>query len=229
MREMYDSEFSLSDRAQANLNGQWLKKKQEAETKICDEDELYFEERSRRGLVMLGAFLLTLALTGGMFAYTALTDSVTIGVSAVSAEFADVSANNSVVYNTSTIVGNVVGKINAGVMFDVSTETNYTGDIEVIVSLANVDELVQEYKFWMMRLKLTDGSDTNLGYDTNNSTQFISLKNPSVIFAVDSANLSVPRYIHNIGGSYKTLPSSIWAGSGFDQMVFAGVAQAGAH
>ena len=229
VREMFRSEFDLSDRAQANLNGQWLKEKLETETELCDEDELYFEERSRRGLVMLGAFLLTLAITGGLFAYTATTDTVTIGVSAVSAEFAEISANNSVVYNTSTIVGDVIGKINAGVLFDVSKETNYTGDVELIVSLANADELVQEYKFWMVRLKLTDGSDTTLGYDTNNSTQVISLKNPSVTFSVDSANLSVTRYIHCIGGSYKTLSSSVWAGSGFDPMIFAGVAQAGAH
>jgi len=187
------------------------------------------KEKSRRRLVMLGALLLTLAVTSGMFAYTALTDTVTIGVSAVSAEFADVSANNSVVYNTSTIVGRVVGKIDPGVMFDVSKESNYTGDLEIIVSLANADELVQEYSFWMMRLKLTDGIDATLGYDTNNSTQVISLKNPSVTFSVDSANLTVPRYIHNVGGSYKTLSSSIWSGSGFDPLVFAGVAQAGAH
>ena len=229
VREMFKSEFDLSDRAQANLNGQQLKKKLEAETELCDEDELCFEERSRRSLVMLGSLLLTLAITGGIFAYTALTDTVTIGVSAVSAEFADVSANNSVAYQTATIVGNVVGKIDAGVMFDVSKETNYSGDVELIVALANVDELIQEYKFWMMRLKLTDGSDTTLGWDTNNSTQVISLKNPSVVFSVDSANLSIPRYIHTIGGSYKTLSSSIWAGSGFDPMVSAGVAQAGAH
>lgn len=229
VREIYESEFGLSDRAQANLNGQWLKKKLEAETRLSDEDELYFEERSRRGLVLLGAFLLTLALTAGIFAYTATTDTITIGVSAVSAEFAEISANNSVAYNTSTIVGKVVGKINAGVMFDVSTDSNYTGDIEIDVALANADELVQEYKFWMMRVKLTDGSDTTLGYDTNNSTQVISLNNPSVTFSVDSANLSVTRYIHCIGGSYKTLSSSIWAGSGFDPVISAQVAQAGAH
>ena len=228
VREMFKSEFDLSDRAQANLNGQWLKRKLEAETELCDDDELYFEEKSRRPLVLVGAFLLALAITGGIFAYTATTDTITIGVSAVSADFAELSANNSVSYNSTTIVGNVIGKINAGVMFDVTKDSNYTGDVELVVSLANADELVQEYKSWMMRIKLTDGSDINTGYDTSNSTQVVSLKNPSVTFSVDSANLTVTRYIHCIGGSYKTLSADIWAGMGFDPLIFAEVAQAGA-
>ena len=227
-REMFESEFDLSDRAQANLNGQWLKKRLESETGLCDDDELYFEERSRRGLVMVGAFLLTLAITGGLFAYTATTGAVTIGVTAASPDYASITANNSVVYNTGNITGKTVGKINAGVMFDVTKNPQYTGDLEVIVSLANADDLVTEYSSWQIRLKFTDGTVSN-GVDTENSTQVISLVNPTVSFAVDSSNLTVTRYIHCIGGSYKTLSSSLWSGQGYDPMIFAQVVQAGAH
>lgn len=227
-REMFESEFDLPDRAQANLNGQWLKRKLETETGLCDDDELYFEERSRRGLVVLGAFLLTLAITGGLFAYTATTETVSINVLAVSPDFASVSANNTVAYNTVNITGKTVGKINAGTLFDVSKNIAYTGDLEIIVSLANADDLVREYSSWQMRLKFTDTNADN-GVDTDNSTQVISLVNPTVTFAVDSANLSVTRYIRCIGGSYKTLSSSIWAGQGYDPMIFAQVVQAGAH
>lgn len=230
VRELFKSEFDLSARAQANLNGQWLKRKLEAVTELCDEDELYFEEKSSRPMVLAGAFLLALAITAGLFAYTATTDTITIGVTAGSADFAELSANTSSppAYSSSTLTGSTIGKINAGVMFDVTKDSNYTGDIELVVSLANADELVQEYKSWMMRIKLTDGIDTDTGYDTANSTQVISLKNPSVTFSVDSANLTVTRYIHCIGGSYKTLSADIWAGQGFDPLIFAEVAQAGA-
>lgn len=230
VREMYKSEFSLPDRAQANLNGEPVRKELEATTFLNDDDILSFEVESRkRGPVaILGAFLLALAITGGLFAYTTTTDTTTITVTAVGADFADVSANSSVVYNTENITGKTVGKINGGVMFDVLKDSNYTGDLEIIVSLANADELVQEYSAWMLRLKFTDGTADG-GVDVDDSIRVISLKKPTVIFSVDSANLSVTRYIYCQGGMYKTLSSSIWAGQAYDPLIFAQVAQAGAH
>jgi len=223
VREMYDSEFSLSDRAQANLNGQWLKKKQEAETKICDEDELYFEERSKRGLVMLGTFLLALALTGGLFAYTQTTLSSTITVTAGGADFANVAANTTPDY---TILGKLRGTISTAMLYSVNVTSGYTGDIVVNVYLSNADDLEKDYSSWMMRLQLTDVSGNPI--DTLASTDIISLDKTFASFEVDTgANLTVPGYIECDGGSFKAF-SSGWL-SGENPIIFAQVIQAGDH
>ncbi|MFC1940820.1 hypothetical protein ACFLWL_00175 [Chloroflexota bacterium] len=228
VRELYRDTFEIPDDATAKLNGKRVKKNLESEATLFDSDSLLFQVESRKAMILLAAFLLTLSITSGLFAYTLTTDSTTITVVGVGNDFASVSSNNSVVYNTTSITGKTVGKINAGVMFDVTKDSIYSGDLEVVVSIANADELVQEYSFWMLRVKFTDGTVSN-GVDTTNSTQVISLKNPTASFAVDSVNLSVTRHIHVLGGSYKTLSASQWAGQAYDPVVFAQVVQAGAH
>ena len=217
-REMFESEFDLSDRAQANLNGQWLKKKLEAETGLCDDDELYFEERSRRGLVMLGAFLLTLAVTAGIFAYTATTRTVTIGVTAAGTDFAQVSANNSPSIDY-TLLGRHRGTINANTLFNISTVAT-SPDIEVQVYLANPDELSSDYSFWTMRLALQ--TSDNVSMDMDGITQVLSLDNPVVIFTSDNTT-PYTSYVKNQGGSYRTFPSS-WLNAN-DPLVFCKVVQ----
>jgi hypothetical protein len=217
-REMFESEFDLSDRAQANLNGQWLKRKLESETGLCDDDEVYFEERSRRGLVMLGAFLLTLAITGGLFAYTATTRSVTIGVTSAGTDFANVTANNtpSIAY---TLLGRHRGTIDPNTLFNISTATT-SPDIEVQVYLANPDELSSDYSFWTMRLALRDSA--NVSMDMDGITQILSLDNPVVIFTSDNTT-PYNSYVHNLGGSYRTFPSG-WLNAS-EPLIFCKVVQ----
>jgi len=226
VRELYKSEFSIPDQTRASLNGKQLKRKLEPETKLGDEDKLSFEERSGKALILLGAFLLTLAITGGLFAYTWLTTSATIVATAVQADFASVS------YNASpapyTFLGKVRGTIGAAYMFDVSKNAGYAGDLEVQVSLANPDKLTQDYTFWMLRLKLTDDSGT-LGWDTGNTTQVISLDNPTVSFSCDSVNMTEARYVRVLGGAYRVRGHSLGAFGGEDPVIFCQVLQAGAH
>ena len=226
VRELYASEFSISDRAKASLNGEPLKKKLEPETKLADGDQLYFEEKSRRGLVVLGALLLTLFITGGLFAYAAITTSTEIGVTAVSADFAEVSENNTLSPASYTILGRVRGKIGSGNLFDVTRTSGYTGDIEVNLYLANIDELTQDYSFWMLRLELTDINGSPV--DKDHGPQVLSLNNASVSFACDNWT-ETTRYIECEGGSYRALPSDIWSGQAYDPLIFCQVNQAGSH
>ncbi len=218
VREMFEAEFDLSDRAQANLNGQWLKKRLEAETVLYDDDELYFEERSRRGLVLLGAFLLTLAITGGLFAYTQLIETVTIGVTAAGTDFANVTANNtpSVDY---TVLGRHRGTIDPNQLFDISTAPD-SPDIEVQVYLSNIDELQQDYSFWMMRLRFVDSS--NVSKDMDGVTQVLSLDNPVVTFTCEQPPPYV-YYVSNNGGSYRAFPSA-WV-NGASPLIYCRVVQ----
>jgi hypothetical protein len=227
VREMFESEFDLSDRAQANLNGQWLKKNLEAETGLYDDDELSFEERSRRGLVMLGAFLLTLALTGGLFAYTQTVTTRTIGVTGGTTDYCSVTSNATASPDYS-LLGMHRGVIPEGSLFDVTPDNDYNGDLVLNLILSNVDLLQNDYSSWAMRVTLTNSS--NVSIDTMASIGVITLDTPMVSFEVQSDNITASGgtvYVHCDGGSYRTFGHG-WL-SGVDPQVYAQVVQAGAH
>jgi len=218
VRELYESQLSMPDRAQAILNGQQLKRKLEPETILAEEDELSFEERSRRGLVLLGAFLLTLAITGSLFVYTAVTDTVTIGVTGGTVDFAIVSANNtpSIAYS---VLGRHRGTIDPNTLFDITTDTA-SPDIEIQVYLSNPDELSTDYSFWMMRLALRDSA--NISMDTEGITKVLSLDNPVVTFTSDNTT-PYTSYVQNLGGSYRAFPFG-WVDTD-DPLIFCKVVQ----
>lgn len=226
VREQYTSEFEIPDRAQAILNDKPLKKKLEAEIKLEDSDMLSFEEKSRRGLVVLGAFLLTLLVTGGLFAYTYTVDTITITTVVATADFASVTANATTTALDYQLLGSVNGKLGSQDLFAVTGDSDYSGDVEVLVSLANADELVQEYRFWMMRVELTDaGGSTKV--DKEGITKVISLDKPSTSFVVDSANITGQTvYVYCQGGSYKTFPFVQLGTSHSDPLIFCEVVQA---
>jgi len=176
-------------------------------------------------LVLLGSILLALAVTGGLFAFTYTTRSQTITVTAASADFGTVTTNSSP--TAYTLVGRARGAVGAATLFNVSTDANYTGDVEVQVSLANPDELTEDYSFWMIRLELTDSSTTTK-VDEENITQVLSLDSPFVSFAVDSSNLSSSVYVHCVGGAYRAWPFALGS-QGNDPLIFCEVVQADAH
>jgi len=70
-REQYKQEFGIPDKAKASLNGKGIGQKHELVTALAHDDSLTFAQKSRRGLFFIGAVLLALAITGGVFAYGA--------------------------------------------------------------------------------------------------------------------------------------------------------------
>ena len=219
VRELYKPEFSISDRAKASLNGKQLKKELEPEAKLGDEDKLSFEEKSRRALVVLGALLLTLTITGGLFAFAYTTDTATIGATAVASDYANVSDNDSISY---TFHGRERGTIGGGLLFDVTRAAAYTGDLEVNVYLSNVDELQKDYGFWMLRLALTDTA--NASVDMEKITQVLSLDSPFVTFICD--DWTEARYVNCLGGTFRAFPSVHGLG-GYDPLIFCQINQVG--
>ncbi len=225
VRQQYTEEFGLSNRTRAKLNGEKISRKQEQERILIEEDELSFEEKSRKSLFLLGAFLMSLALTGGIFAYTATVQSMTLTVTGASNDFASITTNTTPVIGT--LLGNHLGAIDATSIFNIAGDAAYSGDLEVIVSLTNADELVEDYRFFTLRLKYADSA--NVSADLEAITKVISLSNPTVSFAVDSANISGGTfYIWSPGGVYRTLPI-VLGSAGNGPVLFAEVIQAGAQ
>ncbi len=230
VREQYKTEFEIPDKAQAILNDKPLSKKLEDKIRLEDGDGLSFEEKERsRKPLFVTALLLALAITGGLFAYTWTTASVTIAVTTATSDFASITGNTTggaaMDYQP---FGRYRGNIPAGTLFNTTPTTGYSGDLEVTVYLANPDELTQNYRFWMLRLELEDGTGTNV--DAQGGTQVLSLNNGQASFYWPSSNYTAGTeyYVKATGGSYIGLP---WVGAGwastYSPLLFAEVTQAG--
>ena len=188
--------------------------------------------KNTRAVVLLGSLLLTLVVTGGLFAYAYTVASVTITTTATSADFASVTANATAATNLNyNLLGSTNGKIDEATIFSVQGDTAYNADVEVIVYLANADELVQEYRFWMMRVELTDGvMGSPTAVDKEGITKIISLQKPVTSFIVDSANVTSPAtaYVHVLGGSWKSFPNLQYT-TDSDPLIVCEVVQASAY
>ncbi|MFC1918640.1 hypothetical protein ACFLWW_01525 [Chloroflexota bacterium] len=187
------------------------------------------KKKRGKGLVMFGALLLALAITGGMFAFTWTTSSATLTTGAASNDFASISANSTGIANiTWTPFGRYRGAIPGDTLFDVTPTTGYDGDLEVTVYLANPDELSKNYRFWLVRLQLQDSGGDPV--DAQEDTQVLSMDNGQATFYWPSSNYTAgTQYqIECEGGAYVALP---WVGAGwadtYDPLLFAQVTQAG--
>ncbi len=169
-------------------------------------------------IVLLGAFLLTLAITGGLFAYAYTTDTATISATARAGDFADVSANASISYD---LYGRQRGTIPGGILFDVTRGAYYNGDLEVNVYISNIDELQKDYGFWMLRVALTDTA--NASVDQEGITQVLSLDSPFITFICD--DWTETNYVNALGGTFRAFPD-VHGLTGYNPEIFIQVNQA---
>jgi len=187
-RKEYEVEFDIPGRAEAVLNGVPLKKQLEADSKLDEGDELCFVVKARvRAPMLIAAMLAALALTSGVFAYTFITDSTSLVVTAGVADFASVSANITVPPTWSTY-GFFRGAISGNAsLFDIDLATSgYPGQFGLSVSLSNADSLSKVYRTLVMKLELYH-KNTTVQVDINadnvvDSKDFVllTLKNGSV-------------------------------------------------
>ena len=225
VRKQFEEESGLPENTAATLNGGKISRKKEAETVIGDEDELVFIETSRKGLLLLSAFILSLALTASLFVATFTVRSTTITVAAATNDFAAVTTNSTP--TAVSLVGSHTGTMDAATLFDITGDAAYTGDLSVTVSLVNADELVQDYRFWLMRLQYVNAS--NVTSDMDGFTRLISLENPTTSFTIDSANVSGSTfYLRTPGTIYRTLPFALGS-IGADPQIFIEVLQTGSQ
>jgi hypothetical protein len=235
-RQQFKGELGIPDKAKARINGKKVNGLLEGETCLTDDDRLTFSQAKGSGIFLVGALLMSLAVTGGIFAFGWINATTTLDAVAATSDFAAVTANTSDPLTWSPYgfhKGSIAGVGNEKPIFDIDTETSgYTGDLVVTVSLANADELVKPYRVLSLKLELID-SDTSAVLDINENGAgaddfaLLTLGNGEVsMFPDGTAGRMTVRvksgfYITHI---YK---GSAWGSSYEDPVLFCEVAQRG--
>ena len=219
-REQYKQEFGIPDKAQASLNGKGIRQKHEPVTALGDNDSLTFAEKSRKGLFFIGAILLALAITGGIFAYGATTDTITLGLTAQS-DFAAV-LENTVDPPTWDVWGSYKGSVDTGDLFTVTPDAvgGWTGDMSVVLTLTNAHELVAAYRILVLEIEIWDsGTPTQVG-----TTEYLTMGNGEISIEIDQTGLTAPYDVRLTDGFYITNRSP-WTTDYEDPSIFCQVLQ----
>jgi molybdopterin converting factor small subunit len=231
-REQFRAEFGIPDNARAKLNGSKVKGSAELDTVLNDDDKVSFAVSKAKGAYLVGALLLALAATGGVFAFGWINASTTINVMAASSDFAKVTENGSDPLSFQPY-GFFKGATGNGTLFDIDTMTSgYTGDLVVTVSIANGDELAKCYRVLALRLYMARGDGTVIDInesggagDISEDYALLTLGNGEVnLFPQGSANFS---YVKVKNGFYIThiWKQANWTESYEDPILFCEVAQ----
>lgn len=214
IREQYKSEFGIPDRAKVSVNGKPVKKKLEPKVMLNEGDELCFQDKQRSKMpFFVAAVMLTLAITGGVFAYGYTTAGVTLGV-IDKEDWATVTVSSTANATAWDVFGGYIGELPLDEdLFDIVPVTDYTGDFEVRVYLTNTDKVVKAYRYLNMKLELVDLSDgpadvqgkyqATLGEGYH---QILNLRNAEVTFLMKSYTDGATYNVRLNGGSYMSHP-----------------------
>jgi len=159
----------------------------------------------RRCLII--ALLATVAVTGGMFAYGYTTQVASITGTSQDWDFGNVTANDTSGMDFD-VFGSYRGKIDAGTVFTVDHDTNYSGDIQVNVYLSNLDELSWKYGMLLLRLALVDPDNVTDYQDVEMIEKPLTLNNGVVSFTCDNLTALANHAVYCKGGVYRSFP---WA------------------
>lgn len=191
-RNQFKEEFGIPDKAKAKLNGSKVKPGAELDTVLNDDDKLAFAVSRSRVPLLIGALLLALAVTGGVFAFGFLNANVTLSATTHS-DFATVTANTDGV--SFHVWGLYKGMIFADKdLFYIQRNPDWTGDLVTTVTLGNVGDLAKYYRAFGLTLVMID-TDTGLPIDLGLSADdvvLLSLDYPSVnMFTSGTTNMTV--------------------------------------
>jgi len=229
-RNQFKAEFGIPDKAKVRLNGKKVNGSLETETCLCDDDKVSFATSRGKGAFMVGALLLALAATGGVFAFGYITDSTTINVGTIDEDFAKVSANNTTVTGWDAY-GFYKGTTGNATLFNVDTiSSGYPGNLTLTVSIGNGDELVNVYRVLAMKIEVLadNGSNVDINGDgsVNGKDDFalLTLRNGAVDMFITQDE---PRIYHvNLkSGFYITNVKAGITGGYEDPLLFCEVSQ----
>ena len=185
-RRIFEEELGFTKKTAAVLNGVRVSVHREGTTVLSDDDNLVFRVIGHRIAFLISALLLALAITGGVFASGFMSNSATLTATAASNNFAEITANTSVTHPW-TVLGGVRGSTGNATLFDVDTASaNYTGDLLLTVSLANLSDLTPIYRTLTLSVELRDqsGNLVDINEDGNASAAddytLLTLNNGSV-------------------------------------------------
>ena len=230
-REQFRAGFGVTDKAAAFLNGKKITPEKETAVVLHDDDTLVFKMAGVNRLAyVVGAMLLALAVTGGVFAYGFTNATATMSAAVVTSDFASVSANTS---NSPswTVRGMQKGSTGSGTLFDIDTNTSgYTGDFAATVTLANADDLIGIYRNLNLSIEVRDSANNlvDINGDGNaDSKDFVllTLDNGSVTLNIEQSAGDV--YTVKLNGGYYScnMAKSGWTSGDAAPLLYCEVAQ----
>jgi hypothetical protein len=238
VRQQFREELGIPEKARARLNGRKVSVNAEPDMELNDDDKLSFAVDKSKAPFLVGALLLAMAITGGVFAFGFINASTNLNGSVSNSNFADVSVNSTGIGSLAwNAYGFFKGSIPANTsnngtpVFNVDTATSgYTGDLAVTVSLGNADTLSKVYRVLSLKLGMFypngDPMDINeSGTADGNDWVLLTLNNGSVsLFPKGTANVTTVRVL---GGSYITnvKPLAGWGSGTAAPQLFCEVAQ----
>jgi len=144
------------------------------------------------------AVLLVLAISGGTFAYTALTGTTTITVTGGGTEYATVTPVG-YAWSASPVGGGQIGTVSAGTLYTIARDSDYTGDVVFTLSVTNTDELVSKYVYLNMEIEVWDGAVPSAEV----TTEWLTLEEAVTELVVPAAKTS-PFTVKVTDGTYRT-------------------------
>jgi hypothetical protein len=171
--------------------------------------------------VLLIALVALLVVTGGMFAYTFTTATATIGVSAPTSDFANITANSSI--TAPTVFGKFTGTWPSSPMFTITPDPSYTGDLVVKVYMVNTGELIRQYQHINMAFEYTD--TTGASADEQGGIQVLNLQNAEILFTWTSGNGTSPFTVDLTGGGFRLHPFKSLTGGSYQPQIWCEVTQ----
>jgi molybdopterin converting factor small subunit len=199
-REQLRKMFDIPERAVARLNGTKVNTGAEFDTVLNDDDKLTFTVSKGMGAYLVGAALLALAVTGGVFAFGFINATTSLNATTVNSNFADVTANTTGSANVSwSAYGFFKGSIGGpNTIFNITPAAGYTGDLVTTVTIGNADDLVKRYRVLSLQLEMVDEATQTVldvnesGMADDNDWVMLSLDNGSVsLFTDGSASMSL--------------------------------------
>lgn len=145
-----------------------------------------------RGILFLSVLLLTLVITGGLFAYAALTDQATLGLEK-KPDFAKVEVAGST--PSWKVFGSCVGTVTLGDLFVVTPNADWTGDMSCQVILTNAPDLITAYRLLVLEIQVWDNDGDQVG-----TTEYLTLQKGTV--NIEFGQTSSPYKIRLTSGSY---------------------------
>ena len=197
IRGLYKKEFRIEDKTTAFINGKKVTPDLESSAILKNRDTLVFKKSGGHTLAYLvGALVLAMAITGGVFAYGFMNASTTITATAVNSDFATVTANTSSLPSW-TARGMQKNQTGSGTLFDISTSTSgYTGDLVATITIANAGDLAKVYRNLSMVIEVRDSSNNYVdingdGLKNSDDCVLLTLNNATVTLPITQSGAGV--------------------------------------